>query len=203
MSSIFGKKKTVEEECKQAKRDINGSTREMDRELRKLDRQEQEMLAEVKKAVQRNDEATARTLAKSINQLREQRKRMMGNKAHMTGMAHRTTQISAQHKQMETMGKSAAIMGKMNAQVDPAAMQKIMQEFQMQNAKLDMTSDLMDEGFDCLDDDDMDDETAAVMDQVLDEVCFEMKSGPTATSALPTASASRAGSSRVADRNMA
>eukprot|EP00756_Hemistasia_phaeocysticola_P008535 Hpha_TRINITY_DN14643_c0_g1::TRINITY_DN14643_c0_g1_i4::g.47825::m.47825/K12192/CHMP2B; charged multivesicular body protein 2B len=120
------------------------------------------------------DQAGAREAAKRVVQLREQRARMQKTKAHMSGMEMKTTTMAAQHKQVKAMGAVAGIMGKVNAQMDPIAMQKIMQEFEVQNAKMDMAQDVMDSAFDDMDDE-VDAEAEAVMGQVLDQMNLELK----------------------------
>eukprot|EP00659_Diplonema_papillatum_P010245 gene10245-15752_t len=91
---------------------------------------------------------------------------------------------------MESMKQSTAIMGKVNAQMDPVQMQKIMQEFQLQNEKMGHAGEMMDDALDTLDlDDDYDEETAAVMDQVIDEICTDIKvSSAVPSRSLPAAS---------------
>eukprot|EP01064_Diplonema_japonicum_P001863 TRINITY_DN11233_c0_g1_i1.p1 TRINITY_DN11233_c0_g1~~TRINITY_DN11233_c0_g1_i1.p1 ORF type:complete len:204 (+),score=50.70 TRINITY_DN11233_c0_g1_i1:77-688(+) len=189
MNSLFGKKKTVDESCKEAKRDINGTTRGLGREVQKLEREEAALLKEIKKAAGKGDEGTARVLSKQLITLRQQRDRLVGSKAQMGSLATKTTAMSAQHKQMEAMGKTAAIMGKVNAQMKPEQMQQIMQEFTMQNQKMDMAGSLMDDAIDGLDDEDLDDETQNFMNQVIDEVCSDIRSGVQVTgSSLPARS---------------
>ena len=66
---------------------------------------------------------------------------------------------------METAAKAMAAVGGVN---DPAAIQKIMQQFQRENAKADMAGEMMD---DALDDVFDTEDGEAEADEVMNEVC--------------------------------
>ena len=62
-------------------------------------------------------------------------------------------------------------MGKINEQVRPSEVQTIMQQFEKQSQMLDMKEEMISEGIDAAFEDDLvDGETEAVMDQILDEI---------------------------------
>lgn len=65
---------------------------------------------------------------------------------------------------MDTAAKAMAAVGKAN---NPAEIQRIMQQFQRENAKMDMAGEMMDDALDsAFDTDEMEDETDDVMNQV-------------------------------------
>eukprot|EP01065_Artemidia_motanka_P035258 TRINITY_DN43166_c0_g1_i1.p1 TRINITY_DN43166_c0_g1~~TRINITY_DN43166_c0_g1_i1.p1 ORF type:complete len:226 (+),score=93.22 TRINITY_DN43166_c0_g1_i1:63-680(+) len=182
MRGLFGgggEKKTVDQHAKDAKRGLKSGQRDLDRTERDLARREEETTKQIKKMLEKGDEQGAKVLAKSLLDIRNQRARMQKGKAHMAGMEARTSVMAAQHKQMQAMGTAASVMGKMNAQIDPMAMQRVMQDFEQQSMKMDMVEDVMDDAFDGLDEG-MDDDVAAVMDEVFDSVGLDLKHATTA-----------------------
>ena len=69
---------------------------------------------------------------------------------------------------MDTAAKAMAAVGQAN---NPAEIQRIMQQFQRENAKMDMAGEMMDDALDsAFDTDEMEDETDDVMNQV--NICF-------------------------------
>ena len=65
---------------------------------------------------------------------------------------------------MDTAAKAMASVGKANS---PAEIQRIMQQFQRENAKMEMTGEMMDDALDsAFDTDEMEGETDDVMNEV-------------------------------------
>lgn len=66
-------------------------------------------------------------------------------------------------------------MAQMGKTLDPIKMQGTMQEFSMQNERMNMASEVMDDAIDsALDGDDVEDETEELMGQVLDEIGIDL-----------------------------
>jgi len=83
-------------------------------------------------------------------------------------------------------------MGQMNRQMNLPALQKIMQEFEMQNEKMEMVSEVMGDAIDdALEGDEEEEETEDLVSQVLDEIGIDMKSelvnAPSSAVAAPAA----------------
>lgn len=75
-----------------------------------------------------------------------------------------STATSAVAQSMDTAAKAMAAVGQAN---NPVEIQKIMQQFQKENAKMDMAGEMMDDALDsAFDTEDMEDETDDVMNQV-------------------------------------
>lgn len=87
-------------------------------------------------------------------------------------------------------------MGKVNAQMQPAQVMKTMQDFERENAKMNMKEELMDDALSAaLDHSDDEAEEDAIVNQVLDEIGIEindkLSQAPVAKDAL-TAETSKA-----------
>lgn len=68
-------------------------------------------------------------------------------------------------------------MGTMNRQMNLPALQRIMQEFEMQNEKMEMVSEVMGEAIDdALEGDEEEEETEELVNQVLDEIGININS---------------------------
>ncbi len=79
-------------------------------------------------------------------------------------MLQTSTATTAVAQSMDTAAKAMAAVGKAN---NPAEIQRIMQQFQRENAKMDMAGEMMDDALDsAFDTDEMEDETDDVMNQV-------------------------------------
>lgn len=84
---------------------------------------------------------------------------------------------NTQQNMVESLADASKAMGNMNATMDPAKMAKTMNEFQIQNEKMDLKQEMMDDALDNLfDDDDIEGEADAVTQQVLDEIGVEVSS---------------------------
>merc|ERR1711902_225288 len=78
---------------------------------------------------------------------------------------------------MGTMGETSKVMGQMNKIVDPQKVAKTMHEFEMANAKMEMTEETMNDALDdILADSGDEDEEQSVINQVLDEIGIEITS---------------------------
>merc|ERR1712227_934186 len=118
---------------------------------------------EIKKAVKAGNKQATTVLAKQLVQMRKQK-----NQAYTMG---------ANVKLAETMGQTTKVMGQMNKLVDPQKVAKTMHDFEMANAKMEMTEETMNEALDdVLADSDDEDEEQAVINQVLDEIGIEITS---------------------------
>ena len=83
--------------------------------------------------------------------------------------------MGANVKLAETMGQTTKVMGQMNKIVDPQKVAKTMQEFEMANAKMEMTEETMNDALDdILTESGDEDEEQAVINKVLDEIGIEI-----------------------------
>merc|ERR1711915_236284 len=83
--------------------------------------------------------------------------------------------MGANVKLSEAMGTTAKTMGEMNKMMNPAQVQKTMQDFSIASTKMEMTEEMMNEGLDdILADSDDEAEEDAIVNQVLDEIGIEI-----------------------------
>lgn len=80
-------------------------------------------------------------LAKQLVQLRKQKTRLMGMGAQMKGIGMQATSMQSSVTMTNAMASSAKVMGNMNAQIDPAKMAAIMQQFSEANMKMELAQE--------------------------------------------------------------
>eukprot|EP00906_Rhabdomonas_costata_P022615 RCo032617 len=175
MLSIFQKKPTAKEQLRQSDREFRGAMRGMDRERTQLSREEQQLKAEIKEAVKQGNQAEARVLAKSLLQCRKQEEKCVRTKAQLRSVQSNMHVMGATQKISQAMGSVTKVMGQANASMSLEKTRETMQEFSRQSELMEMRDEMISEGIDsALAADDEDEETAAVVDQVLDEIGIDL-----------------------------
>merc|ERR1712007_11190 len=106
---------------------------------------------------------------------RKQKNRTYTAQSQIRGAKNQAHTMGANVKLAETMGQTTKVMGQMNKLVDPQKVAKTMQEFEMANAKMEMTEETMNDALDdILADSDDESEEQAVITKVLDEIGIEI-----------------------------
>eukprot|EP00897_Mesotaenium_endlicherianum_P008174 jgi/Mesen1/7385/ME000382S06581 len=164
---LFKKKPTPREAMRENKREMGAATRGIEREMQSL-----------------QAEAATRLLARDLVRLRAQITKMQGSRAQLRGVSTHAQSMHANLAVAGAMKGAGKVMGSMNAQMDPATTARIAHDFQKQAAQMDMTQDFMGSAVDdALDGDDVDEESEELTSQVLDEIgidtAAQMQAAPT------------------------
>merc|ERR1712176_228842 len=156
------------------KRELNRQDRALERDRLQFDREEAKLKQQIKQAAKKGDTATANILAKQIVKTRQAKQRSYQASAQIKGVGMNMNNMMAQQKMAQSMASTSKIMGKMNKQMDPLQVQKTMAKFSAENAKFEMTGELLDDAMDMAFDVD-EGETDAVVTRVLDEIGVEIQ----------------------------
>ena len=113
----------------------------MERDRRGLEREEKKLEMEIKKAAKQGNKQAMTVLAKQLIQMRKQKTRTYVVQSQIRGANSQSKVMGANVKLAETMGQTTKVMGQMNKIVDPQKVAKTMQEFEMANAKMEMTEE--------------------------------------------------------------
>ena len=153
----------------------------MEREIRELDKQEKQVTMELKqraKAVSGGTKDTAlNALAKQLVQVRKQREKLFAAKAHIGAVGMHATSMASQVAAASALGSVTEAMGVANQAMDVKATMKIMQEFSMENERLTVKQEMMDEALmDAFDNDEVEEEADLLTSQVLAELGVELDS---------------------------
>ncbi|CAL1413939.1 unnamed protein product [Linum trigynum] len=192
MSFIFGKRKTPAELLRENKRMLDKSIREIERERQGLQTQEKKLIAEIKKNAKQGQMGAVKIMAKDLIRTRHQIEKFYKLKSQLQGVSLRIQTLKSTQAMGEAMKGVTKAMGQMNKQMNLPALQKIMMEFERQNERMEMVSEVMADAMDdALGDDDEEEETEALVSQVLDEIGIninqELVNAPSSAVAAPAA----------------
>ena len=191
-----GRNADPSKQVRQQQRQLTHAQRDLEREHNKLEREEQKIQNEIKKYAKAGDKHTCTILAKQLINTRKQKARLVGAKGQIGAVKAQTTTMQSNVKMAQTMKSTAGVMSQMNKQMNPQEMAKVMQEFEKESTKMDMTGEIMEDTLDsALAESGDEEESDLIMNQVLNEIGIETASK---MDAAPVAgSSSLAGPSNV------
>ncbi|GFS43468.1 SNF7 family protein [Actinidia rufa] len=138
-----------------------------------------------------------RMLDKSIREIERERQGLQAQeKKLIVEIKKSAKQGQMTLKSTQAMGEAmkgvTKAMGQMNRQMNLPSLQKIMQEFEMQNEKMEMVTEVMGDAIDdALEGDEEEEETEELVSQVLDEIGIDINSellnAPSSAVAAPAA----------------
>ncbi|ETW05913.1 hypothetical protein H310_03555 [Aphanomyces invadans] len=174
----FGKpEKTPRERAKEAKRGIAQSQRELEREKMALERQEKQLIADIKKAAKEGNTGGTKILAKQLIQLRQQKDKMTMLKSNLGSIGLQTTSMAAQMTMVAAIEKTTKTMASTSKQMDMNRFQKVIMDFEKQSEMMGMREEMLDDTLiDAFDDEEVEAEGDAVVDQVLTEIGLDLGS---------------------------
>mmetsp|Transcript_26316 Transcript_26316/g.77820 ORF Transcript_26316/g.77820 Transcript_26316/m.77820 type:complete len:224 (-) Transcript_26316:226-897(-) len=171
MGNVFGKEKTLKEQLRENKRMINRAVRELDRERAALEREEKRLTIEIKKMAKEQQMGAVRIMAKDLVRTRAYITKFIEMRSHLQGCALKLQTVKSHQAMAEAMKSTTTAMMKMNKAVDVPAINKMMAEFERENAKSEMMQEIMGDAIDdALETEGDAEEEDKVVSQVLDEI---------------------------------
>jgi len=165
----------MQEQIKQNDRELRKVDRGVERDRRGLEREEKKLEADIKKAAKAGNKQAATVLAKQLVQMRKQKTRTFVVQSQIRGANSQSKIMGANVKLAETMGQTSKVMGQMNKVMDPQKVAKQMHDFEVANAKMEMTEETMNDALDdILADSGDEEEEQGIINQVLDEIGIEI-----------------------------
>ncbi|CAM9800016.1 unnamed protein product, partial [Choristocarpus tenellus] len=130
-----------------------------------------------------------RALARQLIYVRKQKEKLIMARATTQGVGNRAIAAQSQAKLVGVMGTVSGVMKDINDTVDTEEMSKITHQFAMQNEKMNMREELIDETLtDAFDGEGIEEGADVVVDQVLTEIGLDlgalMSDAPTARPAV-------------------
>ncbi|KAM4099822.1 hypothetical protein ACB094_05G021300 [Castanea mollissima] len=192
MSFLFGNRKTPAELLRENKRMIDKSIQELERERQGLQTQEKKLIVEIKKNAKQGQMGAVRVMAKDLIRTRHQVEKFYKLKSQLQGVSLRIQTLKSTQSMGEAMKGVTKAMGQMNRQMNLPSLQKIMLEFERQNEKMELTTEVMGDAIDdALEGDEEEEETEELVNQVLDEIGIDVNSelmnAPSSSVAAPAA----------------
>lgn len=175
MDWLFGKKKTPQELLRENKRMLDKSIREMDREKNALQQQEKKLVAEIKKTAKTGQMGAVKVMARDLIRTKHSITKFNGLKSQLQSVSLRIQTLKSTQAMADAMKGVTKAMGTMNRQLNLPALQKIMMEFEKQNERMDMTTEVMGDAIDdAFEGEDEEEETEELVQQVLSEIGLDL-----------------------------
>jgi len=196
MDWLFGRRMTPEEMLRKNQRALTKAMRELDRERSKMEQQEKKIIADIKKMAKAGQMDAVKIMAKDLVRTRKYVKKFMLMRANIQAVSLKIQTLKSQAAMANAMKGVTKAMGSMNKQMKLPEIQKIMMEFEKQSEIMDMKGEMMEDAIDdVMGDEDEEDESDAIVAQVLDELGLQLndKLGdvPVATGSLAPAAANK------------
>lgn len=174
---------------------LDKAIRELDRERSALQNQEKKLIGEIKKTAKQGQMEAVKVMAKSLVRNRNAVTKLFALKSQLQAVSLRIQTLKSTQAMSDAMRGATKAMKAMNKKMNLPALQKIMREFEMQNERMEMTSEIMGDAIDgVFEGEDEEEETDDLVNQVLDEI------GIGAATELAIAPAVAAPNAAVADQ---
>ncbi|XP_054775005.1 charged multivesicular body protein 2a-like [Lytechinus pictus] len=191
MQALFGKRKTPEQMLKQNQRALNKTIRELDRERTRMEQQEKKVIADIKKMAKLGQMDAVKIMAKDLVRTRNFVKRFILMKANIQAVALKVQTLRSQSAMANAMKGVSKALKTMNSKMKLPQIEKIMREFERESEIMDMKEEMMNDAIDDVMEGDQDEEESdAIVSQVLDELGLSLSDDlvgiPTTGGALNT-----------------
>ncbi|KAJ8314961.1 hypothetical protein KUTeg_007111 [Tegillarca granosa] len=175
MEWLFGKKKTPEEMLRQNQRALNKAMRDLDRERAKMEQQEKKVIADIKKMAKQNQMDAVKIMAKDLVRTRRYVKKFILMRANIQAVSLKIQTLKSNNAMAQAMKGVTKAMQTMNRQLKLPQIQKIMMEFEKQSEIMEMKEEMMNDAIDdAMGDEDDEEESDAIVSQVLDELGLQL-----------------------------
>merc|ERR1719158_1736873 len=134
---------SLKEQLRANKRMINRAIREIDRERNTLEREQAKLTKDIKKMAKQNQMSAVRIMAKDLVRTKGYITKFYNMRSQLQAVNLRLQTMKTTEQMGRAMGGVTKAMKSMNKAMDMPGLQKIMQEFAMQNEKMEMTEETM------------------------------------------------------------
>ncbi|GJN24901.1 hypothetical protein PR202_gb12677 [Eleusine coracana subsp. coracana] len=182
----------LSELLRENKRMLDRSIRDIKRERQGLQAQEKKLITEIKKTAKEGQMGAVKVMAKDLIRTRHQITKFYQLKSQLQGVSLRVQTLKSTQAMGDAMKGVTKAMAQMNRQLNLPGLQRIMQDFERQNERMEMVSEVMGDAIDdALEGDEEEEETEELVNQVLDEIGIdinqELVGAPSAAVAEPAA----------------
>lgn len=169
--------------------------RDLDRERMKMEQQEKKVIADIKKLAKDNQMDAVKIMAKDLVRTRRQARKFMLMKAniqvkspsihpstlsnkilyHFQAVSLKIQTLKSQNTMAQAMKGVSRAMANMNRQLNLPQIQQILHEFEKQSEIMDMKEEMINDAIDdAMEDEGDEEESDAVVAQVLDELGLQL-----------------------------
>ncbi|CAH0560808.1 unnamed protein product [Brassicogethes aeneus] len=191
MEWLFGKRLTPEEMLRKNQRALNKAMRDLDREKQKMEQQEKKIINDIKKLAKEGQMDAVKIMARDLVRTRRYVKKFMLMKANIQAVSLKIQTLRSQNTMAQAMKGVTKAMASMNRQLNLPQIQRILQDFEKQSEIMDMKEEIMNDAIDdAMEGDDDEEESDAIVNQVLDELGLQLGDAlsglPQTSGALPS-----------------
>ncbi|KAK4327186.1 hypothetical protein Pmani_002333 [Petrolisthes manimaculis] len=182
------KKPSPKEQMKANERQLRKAGRDVERDRRELEREEKKLENDIKRLAKHPSNKEAVTvLAKQLINVRKQKTRTFAANSRISSVAAQQKTMQTNVRLGQAMGSATKAMAGVNKVMKPEDVARNMRDFEQASAKLNMTDEVMNDALDdILNESGDEEESDAIVSQVLDEIGIEIGAkvagAPSATS---------------------
>ncbi|KDD71816.1 Snf7-like protein, partial [Helicosporidium sp. ATCC 50920] len=153
------------------KRMLDKAIRELDRERTGLQSQEKKLIMEIKKMAKEGQMEAVKVMARSLVRNRHAVNKLFSLKSQLQAVSLRVATLKSTHAMAGAMKGATRAMASMNRRMNIPALAKITRDFERQNERMEMSSEVMGDAVDGLfEEGGEEEETDELVGQVLDEI---------------------------------
>mmetsp|Transcript_17088 Transcript_17088/g.51069 ORF Transcript_17088/g.51069 Transcript_17088/m.51069 type:complete len:228 (-) Transcript_17088:4012-4695(-) len=177
IQGVFKKKPEPRELVRKWQGMLRTETRHLDTQIREISREEKMAQKQIKEAAKRGDMQSAKLLAREVVRTRKAVTQLYTNKAHMIAMGTQLQQQLAMVKVAGTLNKSSEVMKLVNDMMKASKLNQTMMEMSREMMKAGLIDEMMSDAIDdAVDGEDVEQETDAEVDKVLQEIAGDTMS---------------------------
>ncbi|KAF6000483.1 Charged multivesicular body protein [Cyanidiococcus yangmingshanensis] len=197
LKNIFGYGETPAQKLRRYKRTIDRAVREVDRERMKMQRLEQQRKNEIRRLARESQMKSVRIAARDLVRVRNCIAKMYELRSQMQSVQMQLSTMRSSEAMTNAMRGIVKSMHLMNRQVNLPRIGHILHEFERESEILSLKQEVIDDAMDnAIADEDENEETEQVVNQVLDELGLEHASRLEEAPQSPAARAVRAPAAR-------
>ncbi|RKP09340.1 Snf7-domain-containing protein, partial [Thamnocephalis sphaerospora] len=175
MNFLFGARKSPAEQLRAHQRALTKAQRELDRERSRLETQERRLVADIKKTAKAGQMSACKVMAKDLVRTRKYIQKFYQMRTQLQGVGLRIQAMRSNQQMAEAMKGATKVMKSMNRGMNLPALQRIMQEFEMESEAMDMKEEMMSDAVDdVMMDEEDEEEEELIIKQVLDEIGVQL-----------------------------
>ncbi|GMS83455.1 hypothetical protein PENTCL1PPCAC_5630 [Pristionchus entomophagus] len=179
MMGLFGKTKDPKERVRELQRKMRREMTSLDRQIHAIQREENKVKAQIKDAGKKGQRDVCVILAKSVVQSRTAVSKMHLSKAQMNSVIMGMQEQLAAMRMAGSIKSSAQVMKSMQSLVKAPEIMKSMREMSAEMTKLGIMEEMIEDTFESMEPDDLEEKAAEEVDKVLHEILKdELKSIP-------------------------
>ena len=196
MGNALGTKKTLKEQLRENKREINRAVRQLDRERTNMQLQEKKLIIEIKKMAKQGQIASVKIMAKDLVRTRQHVTKFYTMRSQLQAVSLRLETASSAEAMTSALQGTTTAMKAMATTMNLPRLNQIMMEYTKESEKMEMTQEMIGDTIDDVMEADQDEEEEErIVGQVLDEIGIDM------TGAVPEAPTAQAAPAAVATKS--